>query len=257
MSKIKVLPEKVINQIAAGEVVERPSSVVKELMENSLDAKATWIEVEVQEGGRKLLKVSDDGEGMSPEDAKLAVLKHATSKVYTVDDLTQLHTFGFRGEALSSMASVSHFELSTRTKGALSGTMVKIKGGEAAKITETGRPEGTTISISNLFFNTPARLKFMKKESTEENHIVSVVTNYALAFPQVGFKLIIDGKESLRVSTSDFLGRVSAIFGKELAKSLLTTDLSANGIRVSGVVSAPTITKATRENMLFLLTVDG
>ena len=253
MSKIKLLPEKVINQIAAGEVVERPSSVVKELIENSLDAKATWIEVEVQEGGRKLLKVSDDGEGMSPEDAKLAVLKHATSKVYTVDDLSKLNTFGFRGEALSSIASVSHFELSTRPQGAFSGTLIKIKGGDTAKITETGRPEGTTISISNLFFNTPARLKFMKKESTEENHIVSVVTNYALAFPQVSFKLTVDGKEALRVSASDFGGRVSAIFGKELFKNLLPIDLSLNNIHVTGMVSAPTVTKPTRENMLFFV----
>ncbi len=253
MSKIKVLPEKVVNQIAAGEVVERPSSVVKELIENSLDAKASWVEVEVEQGGRKLLKVSDDGEGMSPEDAKLAVLKHATSKVYTVDDLSKLHTFGFRGEALSSIASVSHFELTTRLKGALSGTSVKIRGGEAAKITETGRPEGTTISISNLFFNTPARLKFMKKESTEENHIVSVVTNYALAFPHVGFKLTIDGREALRVSASDFPGRVSSVFGKETAKSLLPLDLTINDIHVWGMVSAPTVTKATRENMLFFV----
>ena len=253
MSKIKLLPEKVINQIAAGEVVERPSSVIKELIENSLDAKATWVEVEVQEGGRKLLKVSDDGEGMSPEDAKLAVLKHATSKVYTVDDLSQLNTFGFRGEALSSIASVSHFELSTRLQGAFSGTLIKIKGGDAAKITETGRPEGTTIAISNLFFNTPARLKFMKKESTEENHIVSVVTNYALAFPQVSFKLTVDGKEALRVSASDFGARVSAIFGKELFKSLLPMDYALNNIHVTGMVSAPTITKPTRENMLFFV----
>ncbi len=253
MNKIKLLPEKVINQIAAGEVVERPSSVIKELIENSLDAKATWVEVEVQEGGRKLLKVSDDGEGMSQEDAKLAVLKHATSKVYTVDDLSQLNTFGFRGEALSSIASVSHFELSTRPQGAFSGTLIKIKGGDAAKITETGRPEGTTIAISNLFFNTPARLKFMKKESTEENHIVSVVTNYALAFPQVSFKLTVDGKEALRVSASDFGGRVSAIFGKDLYKNLLPMDLSLNNIHVSGMVSAPTVTKPTRENMLFFV----
>jgi DNA mismatch repair protein MutL len=253
MSKIKLLPEKVINQIAAGEVVERPSSVIKELIENSLDAKATWVEVEVQEGGRKLLKVSDDGEGMSPEDAKLAVLKHATSKVYMVDDLSKLTTFGFRGEALSSIASVSHFELSTRLHGAFSGTLIKIKGGDAAKITETGRPEGTTIAISNLFFNTPARLKFMKKESTEENHIVSVVTNYALAFPQVSFKLMVDGKEALRVSASDFGARVSAIFGKDLYKNLLPMDLSLNNIHVSGMVSAPTVTKPTRENMLFFV----
>src|SRR5580658_77595 len=197
MGKIKTLPEKVINQIAAGEVVERPASVVKELMENSLDAKATWIEVEILEGGLKLIKVSDNGEGMGPEDAKLAVQKHATSKIFTVDDLSRLHTFGFRGEALASIASVSHFELSTRVPEALSGVSIKVKGGGEAKMVEMGRPPGTTITIANLFFNTPARLKFMKRNSTEENHIVMVVTTYALAFPQVGFKLVIDGKETL------------------------------------------------------------
>lgn len=253
MNKIKALPEKVINQIAAGEVVERPSSVVKELMENSLDAKATWIEVEVQEGGGKLIKVADNGEGMSPEDAQLAVLKHATSKIYTVDDLTHLQSYGFRGEALSSIASVSHFELSTRLPEALSGVSVKIKGGGAPKIVETGRPSGTTISISNLFFNTPARLKFMKKQSTEENHIVMVVTTYALAFPQVGFKLIIDGRETLHVTPSDFPTRLSSVFGRELGKSLLPVDFENAGIRVTGAVSAPTITKPTRENMLYFV----
>src|SRR6185503_16383823 len=230
MNKIKVLPEKVINQIAAGEVVERPSSVVKELVENSLDAGATWVEVEIQEGGRKLIKVTDNGEGMNPEDAQLAVQKHATSKVYTVDDLSHLHTFGFRGEALSSIASVSHFELSTRTPSALSGVSIKIKGGDKPKTLETGRPVGTTISISNLFFNTPARLKFMKKETTEENHIVMVVTTYALAFPKVAFKLTVDGKETLSVTPSEFPARLLEIFGKEMSKAFLPVDWEGNGI---------------------------
>ena len=253
MSKIKALPEKVINQIAAGEVVERPSSVVKELMENALDANATWVEVEVQEGGLKLLKVTDNGEGMTPEDAQLAVQKHATSKIFSVEDLSHLHTFGFRGEALASIASVSHFELSTRTADALSGVSVKIKGGGSPKPIETGRPVGTTISVANLFFNTPARLKFMKKQSTEENHIVMVVTTYALAFPEVGFKLSIDGKETLNVPPSDFPARLSKVFGRETAQSFLPLEFTGNGIRVHGVVSAPTITKPTRENMIYFV----
>ena len=253
MSKIKPLPEKVINQIAAGEVVERPSSVVKELVENALDAKATWVEVEVLEGGLKLIKVTDNGEGMPPEDAQLAVQKHATSKIFSVEDLSNLHTFGFRGEALASIASVSHFELSTRVAEALSGVSIKIKGGGSPKPIETGRPVGTTISVSNLFFNTPARLKFMKKQSTEENHIVMVVTTFALAFPEVGFKLSLDGKEALHVTPSEFPARVSKLFGRETAQSFLPLDYQGSGVKVHGVVSAPTITKPTRENMLYFV----
>ncbi len=253
MNKIKTLPEKVINQIAAGEVVERPSSVVKELVENSLDAKATWVEVEIQEGGSRLIKVTDNGEGMAPEDAQLAVQKHATSKIFTVDDLSHLQTFGFRGEALASIASVSNFELSTRVLDALSGVFIKIKGGGTAKTLEAGRPTGTTITISNLFFNTPARLKFMKKQSTEENHIVMVMTTYALAFPQVGFKLTIDGKETLHVTPSEFSVRLSSVFGKDLSSVFLPVDYKSAGIHITGVVSAPTVTKPTRENMLYFV----
>ena len=253
MGKIKPLPEKVINQIAAGEVVERPSSVVKELMENALDAKATWIEVEVQEGGLKLIKVADNGEGMTPEDAKLAVQKHATSKINSVEDLSNLHSFGFRGEALSSIASVSHFELSTRPASALSGFSLKIKGGNEPKSLEMGRPAGTTVTVSNLFFNTPARLKFMKKQSTEENHIAMVMTTYALAFPEAGFKLVMDGREALHVTPSDFQTRLSNLFGRETSTSFLPLEHQGEGVRVHGVVSAPTITKPTRENMLYFV----
>ena len=223
-NKIKTLPEKVINQIAAGEVVERPSSVVKELLENALDAKASFIEVEIQEGGSRLIKVTDNGEGMGPEDAKLAVQKHATSKIHSVDDLSHLHSFGFRGEALASIASVSHFELSTRLADALSGVSIKIKGGGTPKIEEAGRPTGTTVSVANLFFNTPARLKFMKKKGTEENHIVTVVTTSALAFPEVGFRLVMDGKEALHVTPSSFTQRLSQVLGKDISHSLQPVD---------------------------------
>lgn len=251
MSRFQLLPEKVINQIAAGEVVERPSSVVKELVENALDAKATWVEVEVQGGGLTLIKVMDNGEGMAPQDALLAIQKHATSKIYSVEDLSQLKSFGFRGEALASIASVSHFELSTRSKDVLSGISLKLKGGGTPKTVETGRPVGSTFSASNLFFNTPARLKFMKKQRTEENHIVMVVTTYALAFPEVGFKLTLDGKEAIHVSPANFTDRLTKVFGKETANSFLTFKHQDGNIRVKGVVSSPTITKPTRENMLY------
>lgn len=253
MPKIKLLPEKVINQIAAGEVVERPSSVVKELVENALDAGTDWIEVEIEESGLKLIKVADRGEGMTPEDAHLAVQKHATSKIQTTDDLSNLHSFGFRGEALASIASVSNFEISTRTQDVLSGISIKVKGGAAPKALETGRPVGTTVTVSNLFFNTPARLKFMKKQATEENHIVMVMTTYALAFPKVGFKLTLDGKQALSATPSDFNTRLSTIFGKDMAKSFLPVEFNHAGLTLTGVVSAPTVTKPTRENMLFFV----
>ncbi len=253
MNKIKALNEKVINQIAAGEVVERPASVVKELVENALDAGASWVEVEIEGGGLQLIKVSDDGEGMNGEDARLSVRKHTTSKIQSVEDLSQLNSFGFRGEALASIASVSHFEMKTRLKGALSGTQVRMKGGGEINVTEAGRPEGTTLSIFNLFYNTPARLKFMKKQSTEENHILLVMTTYALAYPRMGFKLTLDGKTVFNTTPASFETRLLQIYGKDLAGSLLPVKWKGGDIHITGAVSAPTITKPTRENMLFFV----
>jgi DNA mismatch repair protein MutL len=253
MSEIKILPEKVINQIAAGEVVERPASVVKELVENALDAAATQIEVEIQEWGRRLIRVSDNGGGMTPQDARMAVQKHATSKIITADDITRLITFGFRGEALSSISSVSRFELSTRKPDVLGGVQISLKGGEGFKVQEVGRPPGTTVSVSNLFFNTPARMKFMKKASTEENHIVMVVTNYALAFPAVGFKLLMDDREVVHATPSDFKTRQTAILGRDQTANHVEVHLQTSDLRITGVVSRPNFTKPTRENMLFFV----
>ncbi len=253
MNKIKKLTEKVINQIAAGEVVERPASVVKELVENALDAGAQWIEVEILGGGLRLIKASDDGEGMGKEDARLAVEKHATSKIESIQDLSNIHSFGFRGEALSSIASVSHFEINTRLKGQLSGTQLKVKGGGEMKQVESGRPEGTTFSISNLFYNTPARLKFMKKQSTEENHILLVVETYALAYPGVGFQLTIEGKEVLKAPPGDFKSRLTQVFGRESASRLVPLSYENGPLKITGVVSAPTVSKPTRESMLFFV----
>jgi len=250
MPVIKALPAKVINQIAAGEVVERPASVVKELVENALDAQARFVEIEIQGGGLKLIRVADNGVGMAPEDARLCVQKHTTSKIEKVQDL---HTFGFRGEALSSIASVSHFELTTRPAQALSGVSLKIRGGSAPQEVEWGRPPGTTLIVANLFFNTPARLKFMKKASTEENHILQVATTYALAFPQVGFKLSFDGRVSLDLTAASFEARAAHIFGKDLVRSLLPIQLEAGGLKIRGLVSAPTVHKPTRENMFYFV----
>ncbi len=253
MIKIKKLNEKVINQIAAGEVVERPASVVKELVENALDAGAGWIDVEIEGGGLKLIKVSDDGDGMGKEDARLAVEKHATSKIESIQDLSNIGTFGFRGEALASMASVSHFEINTRQKGNLSGTQIRVRGGGELKVSESGRPEGTTMTVSNLFFNTPARLKFMKKQSTEENHIVLVMNTYALACPSVGFKLSIEGKPVLNAAQGDFKTRLIQVFGKDTASHLTPLNYQAGDIKITGVISTPAISKPTRENMLYFV----
>jgi DNA mismatch repair protein MutL len=253
MNKIKKLSEKLINQIAAGEVVERPASVVKELVENALDAGSQWVEVEIKGGGLQLIKVSDDGEGMGKEDARLAVEKHATSKIETIQDLSDIHSFGFRGEALSSIASVSHFEMNTRKKNDASGTQVKVQGGGDPKITESARPQGTTLTISNLFYNTPARLKFMKKQSTEEKHILLVMETYALAYPGVGFKLHIDGKEALNAAPGPIKSRLFQVFGKESASQLAPLDYADQRLKITGVVSVPTVSRPTRENMLFFV----
>jgi DNA mismatch repair protein MutL len=253
MSLIHILDEKTVNQIAAGEVVERPASVVKELVENALDAGATSITVEVAEGGLKLIKVSDNGSGMSPEDAFRAVQNHATSKIRNVADLSSVQTFGFRGEALASISAVSHFELTSQAEGSESGTSVKVRGGAQAEKSPASRPIGTSISVANLFFNTPARLKFMKKQSTENDRAALVVTTYALANPDCGFKLIVEGRTLLDSPPGTSESRRRDVFGKDLAKHLLPVDATIGPIHISGAVTAPAITKATRESLFFFV----
>ncbi|MGH9942115.1 MAG: DNA mismatch repair endonuclease MutL, partial [Pyrinomonadaceae bacterium] len=181
MSKIRVLSDYVANQIAAGEVVERPASVAKELVENSIDAGARRIEVDVEAGGRRLLRVSDDGEGMTRDDAVLAFERHATSKISSTDDLERIGTLGFRGEALASIASVARVELVTKTEAEAEGTRVQIEGGRMRDVQPAARPRGTTIAARDLFFNVPARRKFLRSEATESYHLTSLVTHYALA----------------------------------------------------------------------------
>src|SRR5499427_4624801 len=188
MGRIHLLSEHVANKIAAGEVVERPASVLKELLENSLDAGATRIKVQVEGGGKKLVQVTDNGCGMVRDDALLAFERHATSKIKDADDLLSVETLGFRGEALPSIASVARLHLETRAADEASGTVIEINGGKIFKVEESGLPEGTSITIRDLFFNTPARKKFLKSESTEISHIASLVTHYALAHPDKHFE---------------------------------------------------------------------
>ena len=199
MGKIHRLPDDLANQIAAGEVVERPASVIKELVENSLDAGARRIAITVEFGGKKLIRVEDDGEGMEPEDARLAIERHATSKIRRSDDLARIATLGFRGEALPSIASVSHFVLRSRARGAASGTEVRVNGGTIASVMETGMPEGTSIEVADLFYNLPARRKFLKSDGAESAQISRIVTQLALCYPEVGFTLTSSGRKVLQV----------------------------------------------------------
>jgi DNA mismatch repair protein MutL len=199
MGKIHRLPDDLANQIAAGEVVERPASVIKELVENSIDASARRIVITVEFGGKKLIRVEDDGEGMEPEDARLAIERHATSKIRRSDDLARIATLGFRGEALPSIASVSHFVLRSRARGAASGTEIRVNGGTIASVMEAGMPEGTSIEVADVFYNLPARRKFLKSDGAESAQVSRIVTQLALCYPEVGFTLTSSGRKVLQV----------------------------------------------------------
>src|ERR1700757_4088800 len=222
MGRIHVLSETVANQIAAGEVVERPASVVKEMLENSLDAGATRIKISVEAGGKKLIQITDNGCGMVRDDAMLAFERHATSKIKNAEDLLSVATLGFRGEALPSIASVSRLRLETRAAEEPAGTVIEINGGKIARVEEAGLPQGTSITVRDLFFNTPARKKFLKAESTELSHIASLVTHYALAHPDKHFELH-SATNAILVAppVADRGQRVYQVFGKEVLDQLI------------------------------------
>src|SRR5256884_1351939 len=222
MGRIHVLPEHVANKIAAGEVVERPASVVKELLENSLDAGSTRIRIQVEAGGKRLIQITDNGCGMTRDDALLAFERHATSKIQSAEDLLTVATLGFRGEALPSIASVSRLKLETRAPGESSGTMLEINGGKIFRVEEAGLPEGTSITVRDLFFNTPARKKFLKAESTELSHIASLVTHYALAHPDKHFELH-SATNAVLVAppVAGYSERVYQVFGKDTLDQLI------------------------------------
>src|ERR1700726_2022240 len=222
MGKIHVLPERVANQIAAGEVAERPASVVKELLENALDAGSTRIRIQVEAGGKKLIQITDNGCGMVRDDAMLAFERHATSKIKNAEDLLSVATLGFRGEALPSIASVSRLRLETRAEEDAAGTVIEINGGKIARVEEAGLPLGTSITVRDLFFNTPARKKFLKAESTELSHIASLVTHYALAHPEKHFELHSATNAMLIAPpVSDHSQRIYQVLGKETLDQLI------------------------------------
>ena len=255
MSKIRVLPDHISNLIAAGEVVERPASVAKELIENAIDAGATRIVVDVEAGGRRLLKITDDGEGMNRDDAVLAFERHATSKIARAEDLNAIATLGFRGEALASIASVARVELISRTEEASAGTRVLIEGGRMRDVKDAAHPRGTTIAVRDLFFNTPARRKFLRSEATETYHLTNLVTHYALAHPEIAFTLTNNGRETLRVAPAqDLRERAYQIFGAQFLDSLLEVNNQAESpaqygqiARVQGFVSAPRERRTSRD----------
>ena len=237
MPRIHRLPLHLANQIAAGEVVERPASVVKELIENSLDAHATRIAVNIELGGKKLLRVEDDGEGMDPDDARLAIERHATSKIASPEDLGAIRTLGFRGEALPSIASVSHFALRTRARASESGTEIRVNGGTVASEREVGAPEGTSIEVSDLFYNLPARRKFLKSDAAESAQISRLVTQMALGYPEVGFSLTSAGRKVLECPPANGLGdRFFQLFGERL--DLIEVRKEAAGLQIHGYVAA-------------------
>ena len=254
MAKIKILSADVANKIAAGEVVERPASVVKELIENAVDAESTSIRVEIRAGGKRLIHVSDNGVGMEREDALLALERHATSKVSRIEDLECIQTFGFRGEALASIASVSQFELLTRTAEALEGTKVNVDGGVFRSVQESGCSPGTHMSINNLFYNVPARLKFLKTDTTEMNHVTNQVTWAALAHPNIHFSLTHNGRTILDVRACDsHLERVRLLYGKEFAENLIEFTEELPDLKIYGLLGKPEFTKTNREYQLFFM----
>jgi len=255
MNKIKILPDNLANQIAAGEVVERPASVVKELVENSIDAGAKRIQIDTELGGRRLMRVVDDGTGMVRDDAILAFERHATSKIKTLEDLAKIETLGFRGEALASIASVAKVELITKTAEDIAATKVYIEGGKLRDVKEAARSQGTTITVRDLFFNTPARRKFMRSEATENYHLTSVVTHYALANPEIAFTLTNNGREILRVSPAkDLRERAYQIFGANMIESLLPVSGGRDFVaKINGYVSAPRERRTTRDAQYFFI----
>jgi DNA mismatch repair protein MutL len=251
MPKVRILSDRVANQIAAGEVIERPAAVVKELVENALDAGATRVEVEFRHGGRSLIRVEDNGCGMSRDDALLALERHATSKIVEAADLDRLGSYGFRGEALPSIASVSRFELQTREADNDVGTEVLVNGGKFVHVRDCGRPVGTRIEVTHLFNSVPARRKFLKTDQTEAAHIVHNVRLYALACPQTAFTLIEEGRVIFRSpECATLTERIAEIFGRQIAEGLVEVEAAEAGQRISGLIGRPGVGRSTRHEMI-------
>lgn len=254
MPKIRLLPPQVSELIAAGEVVERPSSVVKELLENAIDAKATAITVELKEGGIRYLRVTDNGVGIAGEDVPTAFLRHATSKLEKRQDLEQIATLGFRGEALASIAAVAKVELLTKTLEEKLGTRATVQGGGRVHTEAVGCPEGTTVVVRDLFYNLPARLKFLKKTATEAAYVVDVVEKLALSHPEISFRLIKDNKSLLHTpGDGKLLSAVYTVLGREFAAQVREVDYTYNNIRLTGLITRPSYTRANRKLQIFFV----
>jgi DNA mismatch repair protein MutL len=254
MPEIRILADQVANQIAAGEVVERPVAVLKELVENSIDAGAQKIEIEFRNGGKSYLRVEDDGCGMKPDQALLALERHATSKIRKASDLNKVGTFGFRGEALPSIASVSRFVLRTRSKSSQEGTEIFVNGGKMIHCKECGMPQGTRVEVSHLFNSVPGRRKFLKTEVTEATHLVHMAKLYALAHPSVTFTLLEGGRTLFRSPACDNSSdRVREIFGRSLAESLTPVQAHQNDLGLTGLLGKPGQSRSTRKEMIFFV----
>jgi DNA mismatch repair protein MutL len=254
MSPIRILDDATVNKIAAGEVIERPASVVKELVENSLDAGARDIRVRIGGAGKELIEVTDDGCGISKDDLELAFVQHATSKLNVIGDLETLATMGFRGEALSSIASVADVDISTREKGADVGHSLSYRRGKPGEIKKTGRTVGTTVTVRNLFSGHPARLKYLKSDRVEVGHIIEAVTERALANPGTAFSLRNDNVEVLNLPRAENTpDRISDVMGRRVAKELVSFDISAGGIRARGHLAKPTVPRSTRDGLYLFI----
>lgn len=254
MAKINVMPKHLAELIAAGEVVERPASIVKELLENAVDAGADTVTLEIRQGGISYIRISDNGSGIEREDIRNAFVSHATSKIKTADDLNSILTLGFRGEALASIAAVAKVEVLTAVKNEKIGTRYSIEYGEEILLDDAGCPAGTTITVRDLFLKTPARMKFLKKDVTEANAVASAVDRIALSHPEVSFRFIRDGKQALMTSgKGDLLACIREVFGKEFASGLIPCKNETSGIKVSGYISKPQYSRPNRNMQFFFL----
>lgn len=246
--KIKLLDSMVFNRIAAGEVVEKPASIVKELVENSIDAKATVISIEIEDGGKKKIVISDNGQGIEKDDLNNAFMPHATSKISKVEDLDTIHTLGFRGEALASIASVCHIYASSKTENDEVGHSIRIDGGLFSEVKEVARNKGTTIEASDLFYNAPVRAKFLRRSKIEESEITHLVEKFMLAHPEISFLYVVDGKQIYNTISSELSDIIYTIYGKEVYDNLIKIDAEEDGMRLSGFIISPKYSKVNRTN---------
>ena len=237
---IQVLDQSTINKIAAGEVIERPSSVVKELVENAIDAGATAITIEIKEGGISFIRITDNGSGIAPEEIKLAFLRHSTSKIKSIEDLMNVSSLGFRGEALSSIAAVSQIELVTKTADSFTGIRYVIEGGKEVSFEEVGAPDGTTFMIRNLFFNTPVRRKFLKTAATEAGYINALLEHLSLSHPDISFRFISNNQNRLHTSGNmNLKDIIYSVYGRDITKNLIELDVSTQDIHITGFIGKP------------------